>query len=336
MSKSSAETLPTIFNSPDLWEHKFIEADGYKTSYAEAGDPDAEPLILVHGGACEIGMGFSRWYPNIIPLAEKFHVFAIDELGSGDTDPPRDLPLLGNVHSRGDHVIAFMDALNLGRKWHLVGQSQGGWIVTYIAITRPDLVEKLVLIDSASTSGSAIRHEDKGEEQYIDVNRQKVKVDGSGWLPYFDKVFEPNSKMPKAGLLDTKKSFKEYVSVFHENKNAVTDEWIDHLWSYKEKWMPIYLSHRGKDYWKDKALNGHYAQFEVNGIQIREHVHKITVPTLVLWGRNSVKGMDPGFEVYKNLPNAEMYVFNNANHFLWTDKPEKFNSLVTWFLERDM
>lgn len=62
MSKSSAETLPTIFNSPDLWEHKFIEADGYKTSYAEAGDPDAEPLILVHGGACEIGMGFSRWY----------------------------------------------------------------------------------------------------------------------------------------------------------------------------------------------------------------------------------------------------------------------------------
>ena len=335
LKKVDAE-IETIFNSPDKWEHKSIVADGYNTSYAEAGDPNAEPLILVHGGACEVGMGYSRWYPNIIPLAENFHVFAIDELGSGDTDPPRDLHLLGNVHVRADHVIAFMDALNLKRKWHLVGQSQGGWIVTYIAIKRPDLVDKLVLIDSASTSGSAIRYEDRGEDQFIDVNRQKVKVDGSGWLPYFDKVFEPNSKMPKEGLHDTKQGLKEYIGVFHENKEAVSDDWIDLLWESKQKWYDTYMAHRGKKYWKDKALNGHYAQFEIDGKQIREHVDQIKIPTLVLWGRNSVKGMDPGFEVYKNLPLAEMHVFNNANHFLWTDQPERFNSMVTWFLQREM
>ena len=336
MLKKVEQEIETIFNSPNKWQHKSIVADGYNTSYAEAGDPNTAPLILVHGGACEIGMGYSSWYPNIIPLAENFHVFAIDELGSGDTDPPRDLPLLGNVHIRAEHVIAFMDALDLGQKWHLVGQSQGGWIVTYIAIMRPDLVEKLVLIDSASTSGSAIRYADRGENQIIDVNRQIVKVDGSGWLPYFEKVFEPNSKMPKAVLHDTKEGLKEYIGVFHENKEAVKDEWIDLLWESKQKWYSTYMAHRGKAYWKDKALNGHYAQFEVKGAQIRESIHEITMPTLVLWGRNSVKGMDPGFEVYKSLPNAEMHVFNNANHFLWTDQPERFNSMVTWFLQREI
>jgi pimeloyl-ACP methyl ester carboxylesterase len=336
MATPSNGEIETLFNSPDKWEKKSIVADGYTTSYAEAGDPNAEPLILCHGGACEVGMGFSRWYPNIIPLAEKFHVFAIDELGSGDTDPPRDLPLLGNVHSRAEHVIAFIDALDLGRPWHLVGQSQGGWIVTYITITRPDLVNKLVLIDSASTSGSAIKRDDKGEMQTIDVNRQIVNVDGTGWLPYFDKVFEPNSKMPKEGLLDTRESFRDYLSVFVERKEAVTEEWLDLLWQSGKKWMDTYMGHRGKDYWADKALNGHYAQFEVKGVQIREHVDKITCPTLVIWGRNSVKGLDPGFDVYKGLPNAELHVFNDANHFLWLDQPEKFNSLVTWFLVRDM
>jgi pimeloyl-ACP methyl ester carboxylesterase len=336
MANSLDQEIETIFSHPDKWEHKSIVADGYTTSYAEAGDPDAEPLILVHGGACEVGMGFSRWYPNILPLAENFHVFAIDELGSGDTDPPRDLPLLGNVHSRGNHVIAFMEALDLGCPWHVVGQSQGGWIVTYITITRPELVNKLVLIDSASTSGSAIKRADKGETQTIDVNRQIVDVDGSGWLPYFDEVFEPNSKMPKEGLLDTKESFRRYLQVFVEKKEAVTDDWLDLLWKSREKWLDTYMGHRGKDYWLDKKLNGHYKQFEVDGIQIREHVDKIIQDTLVIWGRNSVKGMDPGFDTYKGLPNAELHVFNEANHFLWLDQPEKFNNLVTWFLQRDM
>jgi len=86
MLKKVETELEMIFNSPDKWEPKTTVADGYNTSYAEAGDPNAEPLILVHGGACEVGMGYSRWYPNIIPLGENFHVFAIDELGSGDTD----------------------------------------------------------------------------------------------------------------------------------------------------------------------------------------------------------------------------------------------------------
>ena len=71
--------MKTLFNSPDKFKSRFAEVDGYKTHFIEAGSDDADRLILIHGGACEIGMGNYRWYPNIIPLSRNFHVFAIDE-----------------------------------------------------------------------------------------------------------------------------------------------------------------------------------------------------------------------------------------------------------------
>ena len=186
--------METLFNSPDKWESKYITADGYNTHYIEAGKNNPEPLILVHGGANEIGMGNYRWYPNIIPLGEHFHVHAVDELGHGYTDPPRNLEDLGHVRVRAEHVISFIEALDVGPV-NLAGQSQGGWIVAYITIKRPELVKKLVLIDSGSTSGSAIKREgQENQAQYIDVDGKQIKVDGSGDLPYFKEVFAQDKK----------------------------------------------------------------------------------------------------------------------------------------------
>ena len=148
---------PTLFNSPDKFESKFVTADGYRTHYVEAGKDNPESLLLVHGGGIDIGMDLYRWYPVVLPLAEKFHVYAIDELGHGETDPPRDTADLWRPTVRAEHVISFIEAMDLAPV-NLVGQSTGGWIVTYITIKRPDLVKKLVLIDSGSTAGSALEH----------------------------------------------------------------------------------------------------------------------------------------------------------------------------------
>ena len=70
----------------------------------------------------------------------------------------------------------------------------------------------------------------------------------------------------------------------------------------------------------------------IDGVHIREKVNEIGVPTLVIWGRNSNKGIDPGIQLYKSIPDAQMHIFDKANHFLWLDHPKKFNTLVTWFL----
>ncbi len=326
--------METLFNSPDKFESKFVTADGYRTHYVEAGDKDADRLLLVHGGSIEVGMGLYRWYPNVIPLSEHFHVFAIDELGHGDTDAPRDLDTLGHVRFRAEHVISFIEALDLG-PINLAGQSQGGWIVTYITLKRPDLVKKLILIDSGSTAGSALKTENDTETpEYVEIDGVKQKV-GSGELPYFKEVFEPNSMMPKQGLTDTREGLRKYASVFFYDKSMVSEEFLDYLMDLSKKWNKLYMDHKGKEYWGDQGLTGHSDMYGFDGKHIRDHVKDIDRPTMVVWGKNSNKGVDPGLELYKRIPDAQMHVFDKANHFLWLDQWQEFNSLVTWFLTKD-
>ena len=324
--------METLFNSPDKWTSEYATADGYRTHYIEAGKDNADPLLLVHGGSCEVGMGNYRWYPNIIPLAENFHVYAIDEIGHGYTDPPRNLEELGHVRVRAEHVISFIEELDLGPV-NIVGQSQGGWIVAYISITRPDLVKKLVLIDSGSCAGSAIKREGD-RNQVIEVDGAQVEVDGSGDLPYFKEIFEPGTMLPKEGLTTTREGLRKYVGSFVYNKAMMTEEYLDYLMELSGKWNEIYMKHNGKEYWCKNGMEGAARMYYFDGAHIRDHVHKIKAPTLVIWGKNSNKGIDPGFELYKAIPNAQMHIFDKANHFLWLDQPEDFNNMVTWFLSK--
>jgi pimeloyl-ACP methyl ester carboxylesterase len=325
----------TLFNSPGKFKSQFATVDGYRTHYLEAGQEDARRLLLVHGGACEIGMGNYRWYPNVIPLAKRFHVYAIDELGHGQTDPPRNLNELANVRVRAEHVIKFIETQKLA-PINLVGQSQGGWIVTYVTVTRPDLVKKLVLIDSGSTAGAAMKTRGEGgdREEYTEVDGVRVKV-GTGELPYFKDVFEPGTMMPKEGLTTTRDGIRKYVGTFCYNKAMITEEFLDHLMELSKKWNDLYMAYKGKEYWKNRGLEGHHDDYYIDGVHLRDKVKEIKVPTLVIWGRNSNKGVDAGFQLYKRIPNAQMHIFDKANHFLWLDQVEDFNSLVTWYLTQE-
>lgn len=304
--------METIFNSPDRFSSKFITADSYRTHYLEAGRDGSDPLLLVHGSSCEIGVGLDRWYPTIIPLSKHFHVYAVDELGHGETDPPRNLEELGHVRVRADHVIAFIEALNLGRKINLVGQSQGGWIVTYITIKRPDLVKKLVLIDSGSTAGAGLT------------------TDG---LPFFKNVFEPGTMIPKHDL-KTREGIRQYVGEFVYNKSMVIEDLLDRLLTLSGRWNDLYMK-RIREFWRERGLEKKEKMYSVDGRHISEWVETIRVPTLVIWGKHSNKGLEKGIELYKRIPDAQMHIFDKANHFVWLDQPREFNGLVTWFLKKD-
>lgn len=304
--------METIFNCPDSFSNRFITAGDYRTHYLEAGENGADPLLLVHGSSCEIGMGLDRWYPTIIPLSKHFHVYAVDELGHGDTDPPKNLRDLGHVRVRADHVISFIEALNLRKKINLVGQSQGGWIVTYIIIKRPDLVKKLVMIDSGSTAGAGLTAEG---------------------LPFFKNAFEPGTMVPLHDL-KTREGIRKYVSVFVYDKSMVTEKLLDRLLILSGRWNDLYMK-RIREFWREEGMEKKKQMYSIDGKHISEWVETVRVPTLVIWGKHSNKGLEKGIELYKRIPDAQMHIFDKANHFVWLDQPKEFNSLVTWFLKKD-
>ncbi len=128
---------------------KDVTVLGFKLHYLEAGR--GAPVVLLHG----LGGDASRWAPNIDPLAKDFHVFALDQIGFGDSDKP-----LANYHTGmlAEFLVGFLKAVGVP-KASLVGNSMGAGVALYAAAKFPQVVDGIVLADGggfrASAPGSA-------------------------------------------------------------------------------------------------------------------------------------------------------------------------------------
>lgn len=118
---------------------KEILVFGQKINYVEAGS--GPTVILLHG----LGGSTQAWGFNIAPLAEKYHVVVLDQIGFGKSDKP-----LVNYRIRTyvDFLDQFCKQLKIERAT-LVGNSMGGWIAAAYTAAFPDRVDKLVLVDAA-------------------------------------------------------------------------------------------------------------------------------------------------------------------------------------------
>src|SRR5579872_436606 len=116
---------------------KDVTVNGFKLHYLEAGR--GAPVVLLHG----LGGDGSRWGPNIEPLAQNFHVFALDQIGFGQSDKP-----LANYHTGmlAEFLVDFLKAVGVP-KASLVGNSMGAGVALYTAAKFPSAVDRIVLAD---------------------------------------------------------------------------------------------------------------------------------------------------------------------------------------------
>src|SRR5262249_61277006 len=80
------------------------------------------------------------WQPVAGRFDERFHVFAFDLRGHGDSDWPGEY----SFQLMRDDVAAALDGLGLGDVT-LVGHSMGGGVAFAVAMSRPDLVGRLIV-----------------------------------------------------------------------------------------------------------------------------------------------------------------------------------------------
>ncbi len=125
----------------------YVELGPVRTWYDERGE--GNPLVLMHGGLVD-----ARFFdPNVGPLAERFHVFLPERRGHGHT-PDVDGPITYQLMT--DDTIAFIDQV-VGGPADLVGHSDGAFVAMQVAMQRPDLVKRLVMISGGfNKSGEAM------------------------------------------------------------------------------------------------------------------------------------------------------------------------------------
>jgi pimeloyl-ACP methyl ester carboxylesterase len=124
---------------------EYLLVDGYRIHYYESLPPNGSPgipLILIHGLASR-GEDWAPMIPNL--TAAGFHVYVPDLLGHGRSAKP---DVAYSVSLEEGVVVDFMHAVGLPHA-DVDGWSMGGWIAAKIALDHPDMVDRLVLDDSA-------------------------------------------------------------------------------------------------------------------------------------------------------------------------------------------
>ena len=125
---------------------KSVSVDGIATNYIEAGEANAEPLILIHGSGPGV-TAFANWNGVIPVLAETYHVYAPDMVGFGYTDCPAEIADF-TLDLWVDHIVGFMDALGIASA-RFIGNSFGGALSLAVAARHPGRVAKFVLMGAA-------------------------------------------------------------------------------------------------------------------------------------------------------------------------------------------
>jgi pimeloyl-ACP methyl ester carboxylesterase len=182
----------------------YVDAGGVHTYYEVQGAGD--PLILLHGGFATI----ETWRGQTPALAERFRVYLPERRGHGRT-PDVEGPTGFAVMARD--TIAFMEALGIAAA-HVVGWSDGGYVALELALARPDLVRRLVLIGTAAnTDGyTAETRADNANlteslPPFIRAAYDRLSPDGPEHFPVvFDKLAavwrsEPNHPLTDLGRL---------------------------------------------------------------------------------------------------------------------------------------
>ncbi len=141
----SATSHSESTHSESTWTSRFVDAGGIRTHYLEAGDPAAQPVVLMHGGGAGAD-ATGNWHHTIPHLARTHRVIAPDMVGFGRTAKPESFAY--SQAARNRHLIDFFAALRLDRA-ALVGNSMGGATALGLAMARPELVDRLVLMGSA-------------------------------------------------------------------------------------------------------------------------------------------------------------------------------------------
>jgi pimeloyl-ACP methyl ester carboxylesterase len=121
-----------------------VPTSGGTTHVIASGPEGAEPVILLHAYFATA----TSWHRTVGALSERYRTYAVDILG--DVGRSRPLGPMTTVDDFAQWFGELADGLGASRV-HLVGNSVGGFIASYCAMTLKERVRSLTLIAPAAT-----------------------------------------------------------------------------------------------------------------------------------------------------------------------------------------
>lgn len=273
-----------------------------KLNYVDWGNPDAPPLLLVHGGRDHC----RSWDWVAEALRHDWHIIAPDLRGHGDSQWSAD----GNydLHAFVYDLAQLIHQLNLAPVT-IVAHSMGGNIATRYTGLYPDNVRKLVSIEGLGPSPAVI-----------------AERDAIGFAQHFRSWIEDKRKA--AGRLPRRYPTLETALERMKAENTyLTDEQARHLTLHG-----ISRNEDGTWSWKfDNYLNI-WSIFDMPINELHALWGAITCPLLLMYGANSFASNPEKDGRIKHFNTARVIEFENAGHWLHHDQFERFLAEVRAFI----
>jgi len=108
--------------------------------FTEWGEPGRQQILLLHGG----NQSCHSWDLVSLHLADRYHVFALDQRGHGDSEWSRDIDY--STDAMVADAAAFIANQNL-RDPIVFGHSMGGQVTLNLALQQPTIAKALVIVD---------------------------------------------------------------------------------------------------------------------------------------------------------------------------------------------
>ena len=115
----------------------YVDINGVRTYYEVTGEGD--PVFLLHGGLCTA----ESWDAQTAELSKTYRVYVPEQFAHGRT---RDIEGPLSYEAMAQHTIALMESLGV-ESAHIGGWSDGALVALLVALRRPKMVRKLILID---------------------------------------------------------------------------------------------------------------------------------------------------------------------------------------------
>ena len=126
------------------FHQRSVAINGDHVFYLEGGPESGSPVALIHGLNSKAQQDWVVLAPYLVRAG--YHVYAMDLLGYGRSAKPPEFSY--SIRDEAKFVESFLAANHL-TSVALGGVSMGGWIAATVAFDRPDLVTRLMLLDSA-------------------------------------------------------------------------------------------------------------------------------------------------------------------------------------------
>jgi pimeloyl-ACP methyl ester carboxylesterase len=274
--------------------------NGIELHYAEAGRPDAPPVILLHG----FPEFWAGWHAQIEALtAAGFRVIAPDQRGYNLSGKPKGVEAY-DLDRLAEDVTVLADHLGI-EKIKVAGHDWGASVVWWLTTTRPERIERAVMINAPHPAlwRKAMR-EDKAQRRkswYVQMFRLP-------WLPEA-MMKSRNYRGLSDGLVASSRP-----GTFNDNIFA----------AYRAAWaQPGALT--GMVNWYRALLKK----------RMPDALPWIGMPVLVIWGLDDKFGEVSGAEASLALcERGEKLFIEGATHWVHHEEPARVNAALIAFMRQ--